>query len=59
MVFCLHVRMCPCACLVLRGSKEHTDSSGTGIVGGCELLCVCWEFTLGPLQEQSVLLSTD
>jgi hypothetical protein len=26
---------------------------------GCELPCGCWEQNLGPLQEQSVLLTTE
>jgi hypothetical protein len=26
------------------------------ITGGCEPPCGCWEFNLGPLEEQTVLL---
>lgn len=33
--------------------------SGTGVKGGCELLCGCWERTPGSLEERQVLLHTE
>jgi len=47
-VFCLHVCLC-----------EGADYSETGIPDSCELPCGCWELNLDPLEEQSVLLSTE
>ena len=32
---------------------------GTGVKGGFELTCGCWELNPGPLQEQPVLLTTE
>ena len=32
---------------------------GTGVTNGCELPCGCWELTPGPLEEQSVILTTE
>ena len=29
------------------------------ITDGCEPLCGCWELNLGPLEEQSVLLTAE
>lgn len=36
-------------------SEEGIGSPGTGVVGGYELPCECWESNLGPLQEQMLL----
>jgi hypothetical protein len=35
--------------------KEDTDP----ITDGCELPCGCWGLNSGPLEEQSVLLTTE
>jgi hypothetical protein len=35
---------------------ESFRSPGTGVTGGCELPCECWEMNPGPLEEQPVLL---
>ena len=32
---------------------------GTGVTNSCELSCGCWELNLGPLEEQSVLLTAE
>ena len=37
--------------------SEGVESSETGVTGGCELPCKCWELNLGPLLEQPVLLT--
>lgn len=31
-----------CASVVPEGTNEYVRSPGTGVVGGYELLCVCW-----------------
>jgi hypothetical protein len=28
-------------------------------MGGCELPCSCWDLNSGPLQEQSVFITTE
>jgi hypothetical protein len=38
--------------------REGNKSFGTGVTDSCEPPCVCWELNLGPLKEQSVLLTT-
>ena len=55
-MFYLHACMCtesPCS------PEEGAESPGTGVKGGCELTCACWEPNLGPLQEQQMLLTTE
>ena len=39
--------------------EEGVGSPETGVTGGCEPLCGCWELNPGPLQEQQGLLSTE
>lgn len=39
-------------------SEEKVASLGTGVMGGCESPCGCWELNLGPLQDEQVLLTT-
>lgn len=34
-----------------RELKEGTGFSGTGVIGGCEPPCQCWELSLGSLEE--------
>ena len=36
-----------------------SDSPGTGVTDRCELSCGCWELNPGPLEEQSMLLTTE
>lgn len=36
--------------------EEGARFSGTGVIGGYQPLCGCWDLNLGPLQEQLVLL---
>ena len=38
---------------------EGIRSPATGYLDSCELPCGCWELNLGPLEEQSVLLTTE
>ena len=37
--------------------EEGVESHGTGIIGGCEPPCVCWEPNSGPWKEQQVLFN--
>jgi hypothetical protein len=46
--FCLHVYLC-----------EDVRSPETGVTGICKLPCRCWELNPGPLESQSVLLTTE
>lgn len=41
------------------GSEEGVGSPGTGIAGGYEVPCGCWEVNLSPLEQQPVLLTTE
>lgn len=41
------------------GSEEGVGSPGTGIAGGYEAPCGCWEVNLSPLEQQPVLLTTE
>ena len=55
-VFCLHV----CVCTVCpQRSDESIRFPGTGVTDSCELPCGCWESNPGPLQEQSVRVTTE
>ena len=47
-LFCFHI------CL-----WEGVGSRGTGVTDSCELPCGCWESIPGPLEEESVLLTTE
>jgi hypothetical protein len=38
--------------------EEGKESLETGVSGVCELLCGCWELSLGLLQKQSILFTT-
>ena len=40
---------------MLAGQKRSADL----ITDGCEPPCGCWELNLGPLEEQSVLLTSE
>lgn len=42
-----------------RMSEEDSGSSGTGVTDGCKILCGCWKLNLGPLPEQTLLLTTE
>jgi hypothetical protein len=48
LVFCLHL-----------GLYEGIRSPGTRVIDNCELPCGCWKLTLGPLEEQPVLLTIE
>ena len=52
LVFSLHV----CLCEGVRSSE--TGVTGTGVTDSCELPHGFWELNPGPLEEQSVLLTT-
>lgn len=40
------------------GAKEDISLLGTGVPGGCEPPCRCWEVNPGPLEEHPVLLTS-
>jgi hypothetical protein len=40
-------------------ADKHMGSSGAGVNDGCEPPCGCWELNLGPLEDQSLLLTTE
>lgn len=39
--------------------KKGIRSSGTRVMGGCELSCDCWEIYPSPLQELHTLLTDE
>ena len=45
--------------LVFVGARRKCQFLGTGITDDCELPCWCWEPNLDPLEEQSMLLTTE
>jgi hypothetical protein len=47
--------LCECTATLFRYNKRASDP----ITGGCEPPCGCWELNSGPLEEQSVLLTTE
>jgi hypothetical protein len=50
-----------CKCKCLWRPEEVIGFPGAGVIGECMLLNVgeCWNLNLGPLQEQSVLLTAE
>ena len=46
----------PLECLVPQKPEEDIRFPGTGVTGGFEPPCWCWELNLGTLKEQPVLL---
>lgn len=42
-----------------RMSEDDSGSSGTGVTDGSNILCGCWRLNLGPLPEQTLLLTTE
>jgi hypothetical protein len=42
-----------------RRPEEGIIPPGTGVTSSYELLCVCWELNLGPLEEQPILLAAE
>lgn len=48
----------PCSCLCLGRSEVCFRFPGTVIMTSCETLYGCWELSLVPLEELSVLLAT-
>jgi hypothetical protein len=41
------------------GLQTHQKRAWDPIIDGCEPPCGCWELNSGPLEEQSVLLTTE
>ena len=39
--------------------KDGVGSPGTGVTSSCLLPCGCWELNPGPLEQQTVLPSTE
>jgi hypothetical protein len=57
---CLRACVCvPHVYLMFSQMAEIFRAPGTGVQDGCELPCGCWEPSLGPLQKQPVLLTTE
>lgn len=68
---CGRVRACMCVYVFLNVLFVHhmhavyqrTERGNwipkTGVTKSCELSCGCWEVSTGPLDEQSVLLTTE
>jgi len=50
-ILCIGV---PCSCL-----QTHQKRASDLITDGCEPPCGCWDLNSGPLEEQSVLLTTE
>ena len=46
--------MCECICL-----NAHQKRASNPITGACESPCVFWELNSGPVEEKSVLLTTE
>ena len=44
-------------CWVPVEARRGPTSPWTGVTGGCEPLCGCWELNPGPLEEQLVLFN--
>jgi hypothetical protein len=53
-----YMYMCHCASSSCGGQSRASVPFGSGVTHDCESPCRCWEFNLGPLEEQSVLLTT-
>jgi len=49
-----HTHRVHCSCL-----QTHQKRASDSIMDGCEPPCGCWELNSGPLEEQSVLLTTE
>jgi len=49
----------PHMCLVPWRPEEGVTHSGTGVTDGSELSRGCWEWNLGPLEEQPVLTTAE
>lgn len=45
--------------LVPMKPEEDVRPLSAGITDGCEPLCTCWELSMGPLEEQTVLLTVE
>lgn len=54
---------CVCLCTMCTWypcrREEGFRFPGIVVIDGCESLCGCWEFTLNPLQNQPLLLTTE
>ena len=46
--------VCECTVALFRNTRRSDP-----ITDGCEPLCGCWELNLGPLEEQSALLTSE
>jgi hypothetical protein len=48
-----------CTCLESAEDRRGYQISGTGVTYDYELPCNCWEWNLGPLEEQPELLTAE
>lgn len=39
------------------GTRKEYATPGTGVNGGCEPLCGCWQLNSGPLEEPEAFLT--
>lgn len=51
--------VCVVSVWYLRGAEEGYMILWTGVIDGCDPPCGHWELNLGPLDEESVLLTTE
>lgn len=59
MYMSVFLNVCGCTRSPEEGIGFPPSTHGTGVKNGCELLCGCWELTLGPLEGKPVLLTTE
>jgi hypothetical protein len=58
MCICMYVRVCA-PCIEGQGGLRDIELLATGVIGGCETLCGCWELNPSPVQQQQVLLTNE
>lgn len=58
-MYCLHTSKYACVIQRPKLSEKEVESPETGVTDGCKLSCSCWEWSLGPLKAQPVLLSAE
>jgi hypothetical protein len=57
----IYVYVCVCVCIYIHCSCLQTcqKRASDPVIGGCELPCGSWELNSGPLEEESVFLTTE
>ena len=60
MGFCLRTYLfILCVCIHSRCFQTHQERASDFVMDGCVPPCGCWDLNSGPLEEQSVLLTTE